>query len=72
MLRVNVDSLEGPSQGEDVLQRGNGTLGQTKADKGISVLAGEQEPTETRDVSGFSRRLGVQGDDKQGAETAKC
>lgn len=66
MLRVNVDSLEGPSQGEDVLQRGNGTLGQTKADKGINVLAGEQEPTET------SRRLGVQGDDKQGAETAKC
>lgn len=38
MLRVNVDSLEVPSQGEVVLQRGNGTLGQTKADKGISVL----------------------------------
>lgn len=38
MLRVNVDSLEVPSQGEVVLQRGNSTLGQTKADKGISVL----------------------------------
>lgn len=38
MLRVNVNSLEVPSQEDVVLHRGDGILGQTKADKGIGVL----------------------------------
>lgn len=71
MIRVNVDSLEVPSQGNVIHHRGSIAPGQTKTDKGTGLLLEYNRHLGSRDRLGFHGGLGVQGDDKWGAEAVK-